>query len=833
METSDGLEFVNRGAELAFLDGCLRRAGSPPVLIIIRSPPGFGKSRLTDHFKAQSNIPSLHFCIVDPSIRARTGSARLHDGYFFQRCAAELTSMAEAQKAQWPTLSAFLKKRRWKTILERRRTDAFSELPSFGHGYRIAFDYAARIFGWGRYSVTRLLTADQSDAVRICVDYAEYVLTTHPICLVVREVQHSDLESLRNLLHANSLSVGPRLLLEYTSDNGQFEPEHQKFFLRTAEAHRNFHILDLFRLEPEHLSYLIRRNVKSDFALTSDFYLSWNGNLRSIIELKFQIGIGRRITSADQIRKVLGNLTETLDQHIHELAPLHRLILSLVLAHVEAIDRSTLTQMIGKIDPRATSGVLSKALVELVGVHGFLAQGDNAYRIQNETIATSLANASSIQPLLAIAEKALRDYYAQLIERAAYIGVGLSAAVRQLFRLCARTRDAAGLVRATETLSAEVRRSQDQLIYVDVVAGAIEADPSLYAKDHTDLMLWAACLAYELCDWERVEKLLVLKSNQDGLSRAMRACALQEIGRHDEALLLVSEIDKHATHSDERLAAKLMEAIIIGCQGQHDEARAKLNSLIGDLNYLGSPLLGYAYRFFEVIADLNECVERLRVSIELFSQHGFEKSKAYSELSTAVLVARTGDLAGGRSLIAEAQRVLAGEVRDQHMILNNGAAIELLDDRPDFRACSEKLLTALRYARDDYSELTILTNLAISYWGAEELPSALECVDRILGILRHHDFADQDIYWPVCFNASRILAAAQLVNRSDEVLRFPREKGRQVTVNRGYWAYRYGEVTDLDGCYAFLASRRHHPLYLSHWLIDLDGLNLLKQARLQ
>ena len=831
MDTSEGLTFVNRGAELAFLNACLHRSESVPALIIIRSPPGFGKSRLTDELNNRCDVLGLTFCIVDPSIRARIGTARLYDGFFLQRCAAELSAMAEAGKAKWPTLSMFLKARRWTTVREKKRTDAILELPSYGLVYRLVLDYSARFFGFGRFSPAQLLSSDQSEAVRLCSEFVEHILTTNSIGLIVREVQHSDLDSLRTLLRINQLASGPDLILEYTCGVEEFEPEHQKLFLRAAEMHKNFHILELVRLDPEHLEYLIRHNVKSDFDLTSDFYLSWNGNLRSIIELRYQIGIGQKITSAAQIGNVLGNLARTIERHIGDLPQLEKLILATSIAHIEAIDRWTLVQTINSIAPRTASKDFNNALMELIDRHGFLAQSGGTFRIQNETVALSLGGASLIRPLVALAEKALREHYTRLIDKAEYGSVGISAAVRQLFRLCARTKDAAGLVRATEALSAEVKRSQDQSIYVDVVADAIEADPGLYAKDYDQLVIWAASLAYDVCDWGRAASLLEIKIEQDAFSRAMRACALQEIGRHDEALSLASDINVHAINSNERLTAGLIEAIIIGCRGQQAAARMKLNNLIEDPKNRNSPLVGYAYRFFEVVAEVGESVVMLRESVDWFERFGFAKSKAYSQLPAAVLMARSGNIEAARSLIFEAERALANEIRDQHMILNNRAAIDLLEDMPDFGACKELLSTALRYARDDYSELTILTNLGLTYWGLMEIDAAVDCVDKAIAILKHHDFAEEDIYWPVCFNAGQILSAAGLVDRRNEVLRFPQEHGHPVTINRRYWAYRYGEIADIDDQFRFLASRPRHPLYLSHWLIDLDGLNLLKQAQ--
>jgi tetratricopeptide (TPR) repeat protein len=833
METSEALEFVNRGAELLFLRECLERSGGRPALILIRAPAGFGKSRLTEQFSAANPDVGRDYCIVDPSIRGRTGATALHAGFFMQRCAEALDAKAQASQ-KWPTLAGFLKGKPWRSAGTKKAIDVISDLPTFGHAYRVLFDYAARALSFGRFAPKQLLVSDQADAVALCSAYAEFVLTSQRIVLIVREAHHVDLESLRTLLLLNERGLSPDLILEYTSDDGQCEPEHQKLFLRRAEVRGGVHLLDLLQLDKSHLEYLIKRSISKNFDLSSDYYLSWSGNLRSIVELRFQVGIGRTLTGGAQIGHALGNLSDTLANHIEQLSSFERLILAIVLSNVEAVDRTTLSSVLVAIDPRTSQTAAVKALEKLETAHAFLSRADGMVRIQSETIAIALEGVFGMKAAVALAERALRDHYAKLLLRGQFDGTGMANAVRHYFRLCARTRDAAGLLGAVERLSREIKSAQDQSIYVDVVASAIEADPDLYAGDQDELIDWAASLAYDICDWPRAETLVTFRQRQDAFSTIMRACALQEIGGHDEALKLATEVrNSPSAQPNESLAGWLLEALIIGCRGEHAKARGMLTALVADPRFQESPLLGYAYRFFEVVDGFVECLPRLQASIAWFDKHGFKKSKAYSQLPAAMFLARSGDVAAGHAMIAEAQVALADEVRDQHMILNNGAAVELLSDNPDFSRCGERLLFALRLARDDFTELTILNNLALSYQGSSEFSAAIECVEKCMSILRKHDFADTDIYWPVCFNASVIYGQAGELEKRDGALHFPADHGRPRSDSRSYWDYRFHGATEVDERYRFLASRPWHPLYLSHWLIDLEGLNLLKTARPQ
>lgn len=827
--TYGGLEFVNREAETAFLMKCFEGDTPTPAMVIIRSPTGFGKSRLTDQFRSVYAGAPYSFCVVDPSIRSGIGETRLYNGFFLQRSAEALSALGSLPGSKWPTLDDYLKRRRWKTAAEKPFSETLGDLPSAGSLYKVAFDYAYRLFGAGKYGAKQLLSSDQSSAVSICAEYARAILSGHPIVLILREAQHIDLESLRELLLLNHTRSGAHLIFEYTSDNGRFAPEHEKAFLRAAEERKSISILDLARLNFDHLERLIQTHIKSDFALESQYYLSWDGNLRSVVELRFRVAIGHRLAGPAAIISVLDNVKRSVESHITDLSSVERLVLATLSAHVEAIDQSTLSAIISTIDPRAQPLSVSGGIADLEKRHRFVAQIDGRLRLHDETIALAISTMASMRPLIAISEKALRDHYRALLDSRDYSATGISVAVRQMFRLCARTKDAAGLINATSALLDEIKHARDQTIYVNAISSAIEADPALYGKDHDGLVLWAASLAYSVCDWERVTSLLRSKSSQDAFSMMMNACALQEIGEHDEALSIARELAVSGTTSNQRLAGYLVQALINGCRGNQDEARAELKALIDNPEYCSSPLLGYAYRFFEVVDGFVECLDKLESSIAWFDRFGFEKSKAYSQLPAAMFLARVGRIEEAKALLSEAHRTLADEVRDQHMLLNNQAAVDMLSDSPDFSKCASMLTNALRFARDDFSELTILSNLGLANWMCGRTGEAVDCAEKTLKILENHDFADKDIYWPVCFNAARILSATGFADRSSEALAFPRHKGRPVSVNQNYWAYRYGEKSTIDAQYVFLASRPAHPMYLSHWIIDLEGLELLKQ----
>lgn len=832
MTTFEGLEFVNRGAELNYLKNCLERADQRPAFVIIRSPTGYGKSTLTDQLSNLSKSVRQHLCTVDPNIRGRTGSISLHEGFFIQRLAEALNLNSYRSNDPNLAFNEFLKANKSKLVKTKDHAEVLSELPSVKNAYKVIYDYAARTFSFGKYKAEKLLTSDEAHAVAICTAYTQQVLHDHFITLIIREVQHIDLYSLRSLLLWTEKHPGPNLIFEYTTETGKFEPEHQKLILKHANRREGLDILDLVRLGADHLEFLIRTNVRDDFELNSDFYLSWDGNLRSIVELKFQVGIGRSLTDNRQIVRALSDLTETVIDHVSVLTPLHRMVLAVVLSHVESIGQTTLLSVLSSIDPHIQQTTIDRALAELEIEHSFLGRLGSAYSIRNDTVAAALRETKSMQGLVALAERTLRDYYRKAIE-SKFAPVGLAESVRHYFRLCALTKDSRALVEATSMLKDIIQHSSDQSIYVDVVASAIEADGDLYRSDHDALVEWAAELAYEASDWRRALNLIELISNPSPFVILLKACSLQECGGHIEALKLVDLLKEKTFDPSVLLASDLVVVLVKGCRGEVSTVRKKLQAILTNPAYKNNPLLGYAYRFFEIVEDRNKGLNYLQASAECFEKSAMYKSKAYSQLPAAILLARKGKITEAIALAQEAVGYLSGEVHDKHIVLNNLSAIELLKDNPDFSVCCAQLNSALRFARDDFSELTILSNLSIVYLQQGDIEASLSCCEKCRSILEHPNFVDTDIFWPVCLNISEAYRASGDQEKCLEILQFVKENAAARNDNTEYWNFRYGETSIPHEDDSFMLRKPWHPVYLSHWLIDLEGLILLKGEPVQ
>jgi len=283
---------------------------------------------------------------------------------------------------------------------------------------------------------------------------------------------------------------------------------------------------------------------------------------------------------------------------------------------------------------------------------------------------------------------------------------------------------------------------------------------------------------------------------------------------------------------DVRLASDLVEFLILRASNNFAVAREHLANIVTDPEYQGSALIGFAHRFTESVTEIPESSAAILRSVEAFQAAGLHRSKAYSELAGAVHFARQGDLSQAETLIERAADVLSVEIRDQHLIRNNRAVIELYQRAPRYYECIDELVTALETSRDDFSDVTILNNLSIAYRHAGRATEAVDCAERVLEILKDPTFGDREVVWALAFNAMQVFKSTGQELRVEEVRAIPLTRGVQPTLYREYWRRRFEtEQEDIDPKFSFMLARDYHPLFLSHWLIDREALEVLRQER--
>lgn len=823
---------VNRTVEITQLLGLVPPRCPRSSFVILKAPSGYGKTRLTSHLIELLTAEGIVALALEPQIRAKSAAITVYQGFYIQRCAEALDQYARHPHGRVLAIpfEDFLKTeraRRAKSLSWRR---FIRKLPSFRTAYEAGVELFDRIFNTGDHSPSRVLTSDSREAVDTCARYIKHVIGATQVVLVVREAQHIDQSSLQLLAEIAGPHTSNAVILEYTQDSpGELNPLYSDF-LEAAPLNDIdwLHILELLRLSKPHLEELLRQTLPGASEISGEYYLHWDGNVRSIRQLRFSISIERG-RNTPQLLDLTTGVIEEYQRQISRLAPTDRMCLCLVFAHGEAIPKALIRLLLEKLNVLATKGAVDQSLAGLIEAELVTEHPNGTLGLENEDIAEAIRKQTSLAGGLLLAKGVLRDHYRHLACDAESQLPDFSLAVRQALRLSVDLGDISTMERIIEHLSSRVSVTTDQSWYVSQMVTAVGGSAHLFADQHDSLLLWAAEMAAEIADVQTARDLLRQLSSKSLFSDVLLCACLIETGDHGEAKQL-SSVLATSTDRDERLAGELITLILMRCTGEIGAARELWNALISQADLRESSLYGYLLRFQELVADFPDCIDTLKSSSDWFMLRGLATSAAYTELTLASHTARTGDIEAAKDSIDRARQLLAATVRDQHILSNNEVAALLLSDSPDVSACCDMLARAIPCSGDDYSDIVLYTNFAVSAAMLGRVDQALEAVERVLRIAKSPKFADRDVFWGVSFNLFYVDATLGL-GRQRKIADIFGEL-RPHSLQNDYWQYRVGATESAPERFWFMLRKPYHPMFLSHWTLDVDGLRALRQEQL-
>lgn len=823
-------DLVNRQDDLARLLNLVAPRRTRASFVILTAPSGYGKTRLTTKVIDVVRSQGVAAVPVEPQIRAKASSNSVYQGFFVQRCAEALDALVRlpGSKLLVSTFEGFLKTERLRRAKSTNWLGALRKAPSIKVAYELGVELIDRVLNTGDHSMKKLLTSDAREAVDTCARYIKHVADSVPLVLVVREAQHIDHASLQ-LLYEIAGPLSPHsAILEYTFDTSRSLNPLFADFIDAAPLHESdwLHIVELVRLTKPHLEELLRQTVPDARELSGEYYLHWDGNVRSIRQLLFSVSIEHR-PSLPQLTNVKGGVVHEYQRRLSQMAPSDRMALCLLFAHGEAMPTPLLHLLLRRLNALATKSTVDRGLAGLIDAELVVGQPVVALGLENEDIAEAIQALPSLAGSLLLAKAALRDHYRSAVVDSKTHPADVSLAVRQALRLSVELGDIAGVEAVVAHLSSGVTTTVDQSWYVGQIVAAIDTGAHLFADQKDRLLLWAAEMAYEIADFRVARDLLRQMSSRSAFSEALLCACLTETGDHDEAARLAERLSMGAA-ADERLAGQLVELILLRCTGRIEQARALWDRLMTLGGISESSLYGYLLRFKELVADFPDCVDALRASTEWFLARGLISSAAYTELTLASHVARQGDAAGALGAVEAAKGYLTSTARDQHILLNNETAVNLLSEAPDSVGCCDRLARAIPCSGDDYSDLVLYVNLSVSAALAQRADVSAEAVDRALRIVRSPRFADRDVFWAASFNLGYVDTVMGLGRQAELAQLFSDLKPH--SLQNDYWQYRCGTAPSAPERFRHMLSKPYHPMFLSHWTIDVDGLRALNQA---
>lgn len=818
--------FVNRQDELARLLSLVPPQKQTASFIILTAPSGYGKTRLTTHLLDLLKEEGVQVLVVDPQVRAKTSAQSVYQGFFIQRCAEALNAIANSSSIL--RFEQFLKSDRLRRTRATNWRAIFRKVPSIKSAYEFGLELIDRVFNVGDHSARKLLTNDSREAVDTCTRYVRQLESAAQLVMVVRESQHIDSTSLRlfgEIFHSNAARA---IIFEYTQDEKCALSPQFEDFIEAASLHEVdwLRIIELVQLTKPHLEELLRLTIPGAKPISGEYYLQWDGNVRVIRQLRFSVSIEHK-TGFPQLSNIKAGVIQEYQRQIMIQSPAARMILCLLFSHGEAMPASLLSLLLERLNTLITKMAFDadiNALLEseLVTRH----QGDT-FGIDNEDVAEALSTLRELTGRLLLAKGCLRDHYYRVVLSADDTAHNLSLALRQALRLSVELGDVTTMEAIVEQLSTTVTTNMDQSWYVSQIVAAVNGNAHLFADQRDQLIAWAAELAFEIADFQKARDLLRQLSTRSVFSDTLLCACLVETGDHAEARH-AADVLKMSVDSDESFAGELVELILLRCTGHLEEAKALWDRLEQRPGVSNCCLYGYLLRFKELVVDFPLCIDALRTSVEWFAKRGLASSAAYSELTLASHIARTGDTNGATQSIATARSLLALTARDQHIIFNNDAAVNLLSDEPSASQCCELLIRAVPCAGDDYSALVLYTNLSIAAALASHRDLAGEAIERALRIAEKPKFAERNVFWGVVFNLRYV----------DSLLGFDHNPQLDAltellhphALQNEYWQYRFQYAESVPARFKAMLAKPYHPMFLSHWTLDVDGLRTLKQG---
>lgn len=821
------IEFVNRNEEMEALRGRIFPAARKPTITFLISPTGYGKTRLTDRLIEMISAEGPACVVVDPAIRSRSRSDRIYAWFFVQRAADPRSFRSVAGRHEYRSFAKFLKRSPFSKINWKHHYENLKEALSPSKLMRFVIELGENLIKVGRYSSEALLQDDNTFATQLAQDYVRRMANFRPTLFVVRECQNIDPESLNFFVTLGRDTWQSYVICEYTSPQHGLSPEHHAIVFDSIEDRNTLQLIPLPRLDPKEFKFLVRKYTRVDQKQEVGLELKWDGNLRIIKELNNTLMIGRAGAVSPSLV-----LDEAIRYNLEFLSEERKLIIAIATVHVEAIGQDTLIGVIKLIRPFLTGNEIVSQIVGLANEEKYIEVKARHISLSDEDLLDAVNSSPSMMRVLRLAEASLRDFYLDFLKGQTYASVPLHAALRQAIALCAQTGEIVALRRLIKTLDATVREAVDQTLYINIIADAVSRRDDLLESELREFVDWVSGAAYEVSDFPAAISLLEKLQKQSNFDMALLACCYGEVNRLDEAVMLAHRIASRANdkRSDSALAAKLIELVNIAAQGKKPEARELHMQLRTDAKFSKSALFGFVLRYTEVIEEFPACVPDVLRSIESLQKHGFRKAAAYSQMSAAVYLAFQGRIETARQLIGDAKAELLPYVRDRQIIFNNSVVVDLLSSAPDIKWCIDMLNLALSVARDEYNRFVIQTNRLICYWLLEDYTKATYCADILESILVSPAFGHRGAFWPACFNCWKFFTAVGNRERAEYFRVIPLKLGFEGDADEGYWKTRFDLQARVPPEFNYLMQFKYHPEYLSHWLIDLEGLALLKAA---
>jgi len=832
MKTSETKEKEPSNPEIVFLDREEERdtllASLPPRavtrdLMIVRGPTGVGKSSLTSFVTKQveCEIPTID---VDPYLRGDSKDPhRAHEGYFLQHCVMAISESAAASTLSVEPFGLYVQTRGIKNLKGFDAKGALIDATSINKLAKRAMDATDRVLAKGSHAPDVLIKSDDALAVEICAEYFQYVASKLDFILLIRESQHFDTTSLRHLLRcfANGGKFYP--MLEYTTDSGTFRKHHDVQIRQFAEPK----IWDIDILPWPYVSELLERYGSHDQKVVGEFKARWNGNLRTLEELRLRVAIGNNKIKTQTNTPILHDPVEAIQARLSSLPRGCRFAISLLREHNEPIAHETFEVIWQSLDAALGLPVRHLDVLNDLG-DSILSRSPSQIGLNNDDVATATSAMPDNGAYETAARRALMKHYQQSYDVSAKGSPVRAIALRHITRLAALLEDTVVLEDALLSLEKEIETKGDPTHYVSQVVICLQTIKNLGDGERKALASWAAKYAYRCSNFSLAIDAIEAGKLNGPIWTCVLAHSLIEEQREPEAREIASELRQNLPFKD----ADLMSDLILGNLDLVDDnleiCRRRLEQTALTANERKSILAGHVYRLLESATTPEDAVELCMRSAEIYNSRNLKRSAAQSKLTATRHLSKLGRIKEAEVIIDEISDDLRDTASSRQFFFNNRAAKEMLKETPEFEAAERDLKKALLLSRDRFTDLTILQNLAITIWQSRNAKEAVPTIEQALSMLKENNATARLMATSIGFAAVGIFRALNDEGRAQSVVRFVVDELGAEIESDGYWAWRFGFSDEVPAMFgANFTQNPFHPSFLSQWQLDWEVLEEL------
>ncbi len=425
-------DFVNRTEELRLLRDRISPRAVSSCITVLRSPAGFGKSRLTGRLVATNSEDGPSFIIVDPAVRSAARSDRGRAWHFVQRAAEFDSHIHTPGHREFEDFSAYVRSKKLATVDWDNVYANAKELGPVNKFVRFFAELIETIFKNGKQDPAKLLESDANFAVDLARRYLRDLASFRPTVVIVRGAQDIDIESLGFFLALADDAPKYSLILEYTTQDRKISSDHEDAIMSAASESVSVRILDLLELKIGEVRRLLQLYELGEREIETVARLKWDGNIRKIRELRFQV-----LAAAGPKLDEVMNLDEVLATRIASMPRRERLLIALVLAHGDEIPIESLCIVARRIDPRIDATRLTNSSSKDREELALLVVRGNRVSIKDLDAAAAIRRAPELSGLLRLSQTVLREYYIEVIDCQEYREVAFDVALRQAVSLCA------------------------------------------------------------------------------------------------------------------------------------------------------------------------------------------------------------------------------------------------------------------------------------------------------------------------------------------------------------------------------------------------------------